>query len=97
MTDITNVVVQTRAVSMLCLPSTAIANASHQSADYQKRRRYYQQIRARFALPGDKTMCAYCGVREHTALLHEHDFKRAGTGVSVHCPFLNTIHSSSIV
>jgi hypothetical protein len=49
---------------------------------YAAQKRFYYQVRQRFAHPADNTMCAYCGVREHTALHHEEGFERAGTGVS---------------
>jgi hypothetical protein len=49
---------------------------------YADRRRFYRQVRARFAHPGDRTMCAYCGAREHSALHHEEGFERDGTKVS---------------
>jgi hypothetical protein len=66
----------------------------HQQAYRVRQRSYYLQIRAQLAHPDDNTMCAYCGVREHTALHHEDDLKRAGTGVSVHHPPINTHNSS---
>ena len=52
----------------------------------EKRRKFYQSIRARLAHPDSDTMCAYCGEREHSALHHEDDFKRVGTNVSSSYP-----------
>jgi hypothetical protein len=48
---------------------------------YGKRRNFYLRLRARLAHPDDNTMCAKCGIREHTALHHEADFRRAGTDI----------------
>jgi hypothetical protein len=49
---------------------------------YAQKKSFYHQVRQRFALPENRAMCTYCGVREHTALHHEDGFERAGTGVS---------------
>jgi hypothetical protein len=66
--------------SFVCFPS---ASSSPKYAAYIRRyrrtRSFYERTRALLAHPADSTMCKYCGVREHTALHHEDDFKRNGT------------------
>ena len=84
MTDVSNVVQSyARAVSMLSWSTSALPDGR-----YPRRRSYYRLVRAWCAHSDDDTMCAYCGIREHTALHHEDEFKRAGTGVSVLLPSL---------
>jgi len=59
---------------------------------YDRKRSFYQRMRAQLAHPDDNSMCAYCGKREHSALHHEDDVKRAGTGVS--SSHMHLMHSS---
>ena len=55
---------------------------------------FYKEVRARFAHPANRKMCAHCGVQKHSALHHEEGFKRAGTGVSFHCTLSDSAHSA---
>jgi hypothetical protein len=62
-----------------------VANVRHRgdrSAEskrqYRKVKSFYEQVRDRFGHPADRSMCAYCGEWEHTALHHEKGFERAG-------------------
>ena len=50
---------------------------------YDKQRAFYLQVRAQMAHPDNDTKCAYCGEREHSALHHEVEFERAGTGITM--------------
>ena len=50
-----------------------------------QRRKAYWKLRARLAHPADRTMCASCGVREHTAIHHKGGFRRAGVVSSTRC------------
>jgi hypothetical protein len=45
-------------------------------AVYARRRDFYHEMRRRFAQPADRSMCLYCGIREHSAIHHEDEFKR---------------------
>jgi hypothetical protein len=43
-----------------------------------RRRKAYVELRAQLAHPANRAMCAYCGVRKHSAIHHESEFRRAG-------------------
>jgi hypothetical protein len=73
-----------RAMSDITNVATSSASSSQSLRDarkYAKRRRFYREIRARLANPADNTKCKYCGMREHTCLHHEIDFRRRGTNI----------------
>jgi hypothetical protein len=71
-----------RAMSDITNVNNSNFSLSRHAQHNQAKRSFYQRVRAQLAHPDDNTMCAYCGEREHTALHHEDDFKRAGTAVS---------------
>jgi hypothetical protein len=48
-------------------------------------RKAYLALRAQLAHPHNRAMCAYCGVREHSAIHHEREFRRAGRVSSSCC------------
>jgi hypothetical protein len=50
--------------------------------EYERKKSFYRLVCAQLAHADDNTMCAHCGIREHSALHHEDGFKRDGTGVS---------------
>ena len=52
---------------------------------YGKKVSFYKETRRRFAFPRNRKMCAYCGIREHSAIHHEDVFKR-GKAVSPSLP-----------
>ena len=60
-------------------PSQPMVAAS--SARAEKKRNFYQLMRIKHAHPEDGTKCSYCGQRDHAVLHHEHDCRRAGTGI----------------
>ena len=71
MSDITNIV--------NAGPVEMSRKRAKSARDYEQKKSYYQLIRAQLSHPDDNTMCARCGIREHSQLHHEDDFKRAGT------------------
>ena len=93
MSDITNAV-NTHAAALTRSWSLTAAQ-QYDNKKRERRRRFYQFIRARLGDPNDNTKCAYCGIREHSALHHEDEFKRGGTGVSISSPHTR-LHYSPI-
>ena len=55
--------------------STSLARSHY------KRRVFQHTVRSCFADENDSSMCGRCGIRVHTALHHESDFSRTGTGI----------------
>jgi hypothetical protein len=74
MSNISNTVNTIRAAALLRQPAAT-------RRIRESKRNYYVSTRVRYAHPEDGTKCAYCRQREHAVLHHEHDFRRAGTGI----------------
>jgi hypothetical protein len=58
-----------------------LSDVTNERRYYKKKKSFYRKIRARFAHPANRKMCAYCGIFEHSSLHHEAEFKRAGTNI----------------
>ena len=78
LSDITNNTTNSTASTNVRLPpgSVFFSTPSH-----LKKKDFYYSIRAQLAHLADNTMCASCGVREHSSLHHEAEFTRAGTNI----------------